>query len=239
MRSHTTESGWDHHLGLAPSSRAIGAALIALSLLRWPATAMLASTAGDFPGTPWSLILTVQASAETIFWIGVWLVGRNSLRAALARVAATWPVRSMFLRRSRGARSAHSVSGIAGVKVPGKRLLGPGDDPSSRYALGRITWHTNSPRVIRADYSIDKLRETRAHTVRTCKVDCPMKNRQSSNISSEVESRDIVDTLRRWWRRQDEKERYLAAAADLVDLERRMRALDRQATGPAFVTFNH
>jgi hypothetical protein len=37
----------------------------------------------------------------------------------------------------------------------------------------------------------------------------------------------------------DSGERYLAAAADLADLERRMRALERSSGGPAFMTFNH
>ena len=34
-------------------------------------------------------------------------------------------------------------------------------------------------------------------------------------------------------------ERYLAAATDLADLERRMRVLERANRGPFFVTFNH
>lgn len=49
----------------------------------------------------------------------------------------------------------------------------------------------------------------------------------------------IVHRLRRWWRSGDANEQYLAAATDLADLERRMRALERASGGPAFVTFNH
>jgi hypothetical protein len=43
----------------------------------------------------------------------------------------------------------------------------------------------------------------------------------------------------RWWRMRDATERYLAAAADHADLERRIRELERMNAGPAFVTFNH
>jgi hypothetical protein len=49
----------------------------------------------------------------------------------------------------------------------------------------------------------------------------------------------ILQRLRRWLRAQGADERYLAAAADLADLERRMRALERKSTGAPFVTFNH
>lgn len=49
----------------------------------------------------------------------------------------------------------------------------------------------------------------------------------------------FLQPLRRWWRRGGAEERYLAAATDAADLERRMRALERASGGPAFVTFNH
>jgi hypothetical protein len=51
--------------------------------------------------------------------------------------------------------------------------------------------------------------------------------------------RRIVQWLRRWLRVQGPDERYLAAASDLADLERRMRVLERANRGPFFVTFNH
>jgi hypothetical protein len=43
----------------------------------------------------------------------------------------------------------------------------------------------------------------------------------------------------RWWRTRDATERYLGAATDHADLERRIRELERRSSGPAFVTFNH
>ena len=49
----------------------------------------------------------------------------------------------------------------------------------------------------------------------------------------------MVQALRRWLRAQEPDERYLAAATDLADLERRMRVLERANRGPIFVTFNH
>jgi len=51
--------------------------------------------------------------------------------------------------------------------------------------------------------------------------------------------RYMVERLLRWFRTQGADERYLAAATDLADLERRMRALERVSNGPPFVTFNH
>jgi hypothetical protein len=49
----------------------------------------------------------------------------------------------------------------------------------------------------------------------------------------------VFHRLRHWWRVPSSEERYLAAATDLADLERRMRALERAGSGPPFVTFNH
>jgi len=43
----------------------------------------------------------------------------------------------------------------------------------------------------------------------------------------------------RWWGSDAEADRYLAAATDHADLERRIRVLERARRGPAFVTFNH
>jgi len=51
--------------------------------------------------------------------------------------------------------------------------------------------------------------------------------------------RRILQRLRRWLRARSADERYLAAATDLADLERRMRVLERADRGPFFVTFNH
>jgi hypothetical protein len=42
-----------------------------------------------------------------------------------------------------------------------------------------------------------------------------------------------------WLRARDETERYLGAATDHADLERRIRDLERMNSGPSFVTFNH
>jgi hypothetical protein len=42
-----------------------------------------------------------------------------------------------------------------------------------------------------------------------------------------------------WLRARDATERYLGAATDHADLERRIRALERGDSGPSFVTFNH
>lgn len=49
----------------------------------------------------------------------------------------------------------------------------------------------------------------------------------------------IALRLQHGWRAQDPAERYLAAASDHADLERRMRGLERMDCGPSFVTFNH
>ena len=46
-------------------------------------------------------------------------------------------------------------------------------------------------------------------------------------------------TLLEWWQLRDPAAQLLAEAADLADLERRLRMLERAGCGPAFVTFNH
>jgi hypothetical protein len=89
------------YLRFSDPSRAMGAALIALSLLRWPVTAMLASAHWELPVSPWVLIPVVQGCAEAMFWVGVWLVGRKPLRAAMARFAAMWPVSAILARMLR------------------------------------------------------------------------------------------------------------------------------------------
>jgi hypothetical protein len=91
-------------LGPAGLSRAIGAMLIAVSFLRWPATAMLVAPGFGLAEYRWLLIPAVQAGAEAMFWIGVWLVGRGPLRAALARISGKWragagPARSIRVSR--------------------------------------------------------------------------------------------------------------------------------------------
>ena len=43
----------------------------------------------------------------------------------------------------------------------------------------------------------------------------------------------------RWWTgREDAMERYLSAATDHADVERRIRELERRNAGPALLTFN-
>jgi hypothetical protein len=49
----------------------------------------------------------------------------------------------------------------------------------------------------------------------------------------------IALQLLHWWRAPDAAERYLAAASDHADLERRVQALERTDCGPRFVTYNH
>jgi hypothetical protein len=49
----------------------------------------------------------------------------------------------------------------------------------------------------------------------------------------------IVERLRRWWRPRSPEERYLGAATDHADLERRARDLERSSGGPSVVAFNH
>jgi hypothetical protein len=53
------------------------------------------------------------------------------------------------------------------------------------------------------------------------------------------EQTSFVERLRRWLRSVDRDEEYLAAATDPADLERRLRAIERGAGRPQFVTFNH
>ena len=54
-----------------------------------------------------------------------------------------------------------------------------------------------------------------------------------------AKARHLRRQFLRWWRLPDATERYLGAATDHADLERRMRELERMSSGPAFVTFNH
>ena len=51
--------------------------------------------------------------------------------------------------------------------------------------------------------------------------------------------RRIVQRLRDWWWPPSAEERYLAAATDPADLERRSRILERERGGPAIVAFHH
>jgi Protein of unknown function (DUF3563) len=55
----------------------------------------------------------------------------------------------------------------------------------------------------------------------------------------EAKANRIVQRARRWWRRRNTGDQYLAAATDPADLERRMRILERESGGPAVVPFNH
>ncbi|MPZ42486.1 MAG: hypothetical protein GEV05_03610 [Betaproteobacteria bacterium] len=54
-----------------------------------------------------------------------------------------------------------------------------------------------------------------------------------------AKARHLRRQFLRCWRTQDATERYLGAATDHADLERRIRDLERMNSGPAFVTFNH
>jgi hypothetical protein len=54
-----------------------------------------------------------------------------------------------------------------------------------------------------------------------------------------AKARHLRRRFLRWWRLQDATERYLGAATDHADLERRNRDLERMDAGPAFMTFNH
>jgi hypothetical protein len=55
--------------------------------------------------------------------------------------------------------------------------------------------------------------------------------------SPEVERRGIQ--LLNWCHPFNADNEYLASAADLADLERRIRILEGPRIGPLFVTFNH
>ena len=54
-----------------------------------------------------------------------------------------------------------------------------------------------------------------------------------------AKARHLGRQFLRWWRVRDATERYLSAATDHADLERRIRNLERTNSGPSFVTFNH
>jgi hypothetical protein len=56
----------------------------------------------------------------------------------------------------------------------------------------------------------------------------------SGGASSEAKPKSIAQQLSRWWRSRGREERYLAAATDLADLERRMRVLERARGGVVF-----
>ena len=61
----------------------------------------------------------------------------------------------------------------------------------------------------------------------------------SYRASPQVKPHGRVRRFLRFLRAPSAEERYLAAATDTADLERRARALERGTGGPAFVTFNH
>src|SRR5262245_65989435 len=61
-----------------------------------------------------------------------------------------------------------------------------------------------------------------------------MDDRESTrSASSQLGLAHFVRRLRRWWRSQEPQARYLAAATDCADLERRIRVLER-GNRPAF-----
>jgi Protein of unknown function (DUF3563) len=61
----------------------------------------------------------------------------------------------------------------------------------------------------------------------------------SGSASSKAKPKSIAQQLIRWWRSRGREERYLAAATDLADLERRMRVLERTRGGVVFETLDH
>jgi hypothetical protein len=67
-----------------------------------------------------------------------------------------------------------------------------------------------------------------------------MNDRESTRrISAAPESPGLFQRLERLWTSASAEERYLAAATDPADLERRARVLERTSGGPVFSTFNH
>lgn len=68
---------------------------------------------------------------------------------------------------------------------------------------------------------------------------CMNDHESQRHAAGEATAGSVVRRLRRWWRSRGADEQYLAEAADLADLERRLRVLERVSRGPAFVTFNH
>ena len=90
MTREFEEPETNRHPEPAGLSRGLGGLLILVSFVRWPATAILASPAWGLADYRWLLIPAVQAGAEAMFWIGIWLVGRGPLRAALARISEKW-----------------------------------------------------------------------------------------------------------------------------------------------------
>ena len=87
-------------------SRALGVALIALSLARWPATVVLASPGWISAVNPWYAILALQILAEAMFWCGVWMIGRGRWRELMARVAASRLARAALVKPHRTSESA-------------------------------------------------------------------------------------------------------------------------------------
>src|SRR5262245_43937725 len=62
--------------------------------------------------------------------------------------------------------------------------------------------------------------------------------RERMNDSLPRPLRRVVRRLRHWWRPPSADGRYLAAATDPADLERRSRILERERGGPAIVAFS-
>jgi Protein of unknown function (DUF3563) len=55
----------------------------------------------------------------------------------------------------------------------------------------------------------------------------------------DIEPVNFLKRVWRWLRPVDRDAAYLAAATDPADLERRLRAIERDRGNPFFVTFNH
>ena len=49
----------------------------------------------------------------------------------------------------------------------------------------------------------------------------------------------VITPILDWWKNDDADYRYLAAASDLAELERRSRLLESDSNGAIWVTFNH
>ena len=64
-----------------------------------------------------------------------------------------------------------------------------------------------------------------------------MSSIRSVNGSSMV--RRLFAWLHGWWAAGYRHDRYLTAATDLPDLERRIKSIERGYGGPLWVTFNH
>ncbi|MEP7063122.1 MAG: DUF3563 family protein [Betaproteobacteria bacterium] len=66
-----------------------------------------------------------------------------------------------------------------------------------------------------------------------------MRNSEFPSSLPTSRPRTLIARLRKWSKPQEWDAKYLAAASDLADLERRMRTLNQPNYVTFFVTFNH